>query len=1460
MVYFLPTIMPGSDVDNVEDVTVPPPPPRPDFSLSQHTPGARITCELLNGKNFAAWSRSVRLFLGGKGKSGWLLGTITKPAATDPKFVQWEIDNCTILGWLFNSMEPRIYHVFMYHDMVPLLWSSLTKMYAHARNEARIFELYREIHQASQASLSLSVADYFAYLQSRWEELAQYEPLSEFTTEGGIAARRLDRQHTYQFLMGLKPEFEALRTQIVNTTPMPSIFEAFAMLDGDERRHRLLQLPPPPVPESPIPDQMALAASGSRFSSGRSSSGRAPCSFCGGVTHVRDRCFKLHPELRETFKRNKEKSKASPRTAAISETSYGSPAAPTVPDLHQLQTQFQNQMEQLQSQFQTQLGSLMQQTPRPNPSPSTATLASGIPTALHVRSSNPSWVLDSGADDHMTGELSLFTSPLFSIDQFVRIADGSAVHVRSKGDVCLSSQLTLSSVLYVPDFAYNLLSVSRLARDYKCDVIFSSHTCLLQDQNSKKIFGRGYERNGLYYFGDPPDSVSSMSLQASVLPSLVSTPFSLASLKLWHARLGHANFQYLCQLFPLMNKTCQKFRFNCIVCELSKHVRSSYIPRMHRAPAAFDIIHSDVWGPSPVTSLLGHRYYVTFIDDYTRCTWVYLMKKKSEVFSLFMSFLQMIKTQFKTTVRTLRSDNGREYVSNDFRSTLSQHGLLQQFSCPYTPEQNGVAERKNRSIMTVVRCLLCGMHVPKHFWDMAVLTATYLLNRTPSRILLGKAPLHLLQPGCTLFPILPRVFGCTCFVQNRSPSRTKLDDKAFRCVFLGYSFMSKGYRCYDPLTRHMHNSFDVTFLEDVPFFAGTPPSLDPRQGEAPEDPSMFPRPVPLFESPQVASPTLPSVITSDPRHMYSHRPPASDPLPQSSPESGNVSPISSPVLRRYPTRDRRPPDKLGFSNPNATKHSIAQYVSYQGISDSYRTFIGHVSSTPIPRSVSEALRDPNWVTAMQVEMAALQQNHTWDLVSLPRGVKTVGCKWVFTVKYQADGTIERYKARLVAKGFTQVPGQDYGATFAPVAKLTTVRVIISLAASYSWPLHQLDVKNAFLNGDLHETIYMDPPPGFRAEGEYTGKVCRLRKSLYGLKQSPRAWFSRFSEVVLSMNFIRCQSDHTCFIHRRPDGRCVIISVYVDDIIITGDDTSGIEKVKQTLRKAFDTKDLGHLRYFLGIEVARSRRGISLSQRKYVLDLLQDTGMMGCRPASSPMDPNFKLSLESGDLLPDATQYQRLVGRLIYLTHTRPDISFAVSVVSQFMHAPRTSHLDAVHQILRYLKTCPGLGLFYTSGEQCGVSCFTDADYAGSKTDRRSTSGFCTFRGTHLLSWKSKKQAVVSRSSAEAEYRAMAQGTCELMWLRSLLTELGFPAAGSSTLFCDNKSAIMLASDSVLHERTKHIEVDVHFIREKVRSGVITPHFVPSSEQVADMFTKSIGPSLLKTSLSKLGLVDIFAPA
>jgi len=545
--------------------------------------------------------------------------------------------------------------------------------------------------------------------------------------------------------------------------------------------------------------------------------------------------------------------------------------------------------------------------------------------------------------------------------------------------------------------------------------------------------------------------------------------------------------------------------------------------------------------------------------------------------------------------------------------------------------------------------------------------------------------------------------------------------------------------------------------------------------------------------------------------------------------------------------------------PPVTEHPLANVISYQHVSPSYQAFVAAADSVRLPTSTAEALLDPRWVQAMEEEMSALRRTGTWSLVPLPPGKRPVGCKWVYTVKYSADGSIDRYKARLVAKGFTQAP-DEFGATFAPVAKLTCVRLLLSLAASHDWPLYQLDVKNAFLHGDLLEEVYLAPPPGFALKGEYSGRVCRLHKSLYGLKQSPRAWFARFSSVILQSGFTQCRSDHTCFIRATPAGRRTIVLVYVDDIIITGDDPSGISGVKATLSSAFEVKDLGHLRYFLGIEVARSRKGISISQRKYTLDLLRDTGLLGCRPASTPMDINHRLHADAGDPLPDPSQYQRLVGRLIYLTNTRPDISFSVSVLSQFMHSPRTSHLEATRRVLRYLKGAPGLGLFYRAGCSSSLSCFTDADFAGSLTDRRSTTGFCVFHGEHLISWRSKKQHIVSRSSAESEYRAMAHGVTELVWLRSLLDELGQPLASGSTLYCDNKSAILLTQDSVLHERTKHIEMDVHFLRDHVRAETVLPAYVSSADQLADALTKAIGPTRLDLTISKLGMIDIFAPA
>jgi hypothetical protein len=403
----------------------------------------------------------------------------------------------------------------------------------------------------------------------------------------------------------------------------------------------------------------------------------------------------------------------------------------------------------------------------------------------------------------------------------------------------------------------------------------------------------------------------------------------------------------------------------------------------------------------------------------------------------------------------------------------------------------------------------------------------------------------------------------------------------------------------------------------------------------------------------------------------------------------------------------------------------------------------------------------------------------------------------------------------------------------------------------------MDVKNAFLHGDLQEEVYMEIPPGF-TNGQTIGKVCRLKKSLYGLKQSPRAWFDRFRRAVCGMGYTQCNGDHTVFYKHR--GTFItIMAVYVDDIVITGDDVEEIKCLKENLGRAFEVKDLGPLRYFLGIEIARSPKGIVLSQRKYVLDLLAETGMLGCRPYSTPIDKSHQISAQSGDPVNRET-YQRLVGRLIYLCHTRPDISYAVSVVSRYMHDPRTEHMEVVYRILRYLKGTPGRGLWFKKSGHLDLEGYCDADWASSRDDRRSTTGYCVFVGGNLVSWRSKKQAVVARSTAEAEYRAMALSLCEMLWLRSLLKELRLLRNETMMLHCDNVAAINIANNPVQFDRTKHVEIDRFFIKEKLDSGIIMLKYVKSRDQLADCLTKGLGPSENELSCSKMGMLDIFSPS
>jgi len=506
--------------------------------------------------------------------------------------------------------------------------------------------------------------------------------------------------------------------------------------------------------------------------------------------------------------------------------------------------------------------------------------------------------------------------------------------------------------------------------------------------------------------------------------------------------------------------------------------------------------------------------------------------------------------------------------------------------------------------------------------------------------------------------------------------------------------------------------------------------------------------------------------------------------------------------------------------------------------------------SPVPQSVRSALVDPNWRAAMQSEFDALKANDTWTLVPRPSGVNIVTGKWVFRHKFKADGTLDRYKARWVLRGFTQRPGVDYDETFSPVVKPATVRVVLSLALSRSWPMHQLDVKNAFLHGHLTETVYCSQPSGF-VDSSQPHHVCRLNRSLYGLKQAPRAWRTRFATFLTSIGFVESKSDASLFTYYR-GSEVAYLLLYVDDIVLTASSSGFLQRIISALRQEFSMTDMGPLHHFLGISVERRGDCLFLSQRQYLLDILDRAGMRDCKPCTTPVETHHKLSAD-GTPVTDATDYRSIAGALQYLTFTRPDIAFAVQQVCLFMHDPREPHLAAMKRILRYLQGSQDLGLHLSRSAPDTLTVYSDADWAGCPDTRRSTSGFAVFLGDNLISWSAKRQATVSRSSAEAEYRGVANGVAEACWLRQLLGELRCPLRRATIVYCDNVSAVYLSTNPVQHQRTKHVEIDLHFVRERVALGEVRVLHVPTSSQYADIFTKGLPTSVFTEFRSSLNV-------
>ncbi|WZZ50850.1 hypothetical protein YC2023_050957 [Brassica napus] len=1095
-------------------------------------------------------------------------------------------------------------------------------------------------------------------------------------------------------------------------------------------------------------------------------------------------------------------------------------------------------------------------------------------------------IVDSGASHHMISDTNLIKD-IEPTSGHVMIANGDKIPIRGIGNLKLFDKNTRA--FYMPEFTSNLLSVKKCTTDLNCNVIFSPNDVKFQDIESSHVIGKGITKGELYLL-EELDPVSNYNCSFT-------TASSINKNALWHARLGHPHGRALNLMLPgvlFENKDCE-------ACILGKHCKTVFPNSTSVYDKCFDLIHSDVW-TAPCISRDNHKYFVTFIDEKSKYTWLTLIPSKDRVIDAFKNFQAHVTNHYNAKIKILRSDNGGEYTSYAFKSHLEHHGILHQTSCPYTPQQNGVAERKNRHLMEVARSMMFQANVPKRFWSDAVATACYLINRIPTKVLKGQAPFEVLNKHKPSVDYL-RVFGCLCFVLVPGELRNKLEARSTKAMFIGYSTTQKGYKCYDPDTRRVLISRDVKFIEARGYYEernqeelkdltsdkagalrlileglGIKMNQDPNVGSRNQHESS-PAPSEANQSPHLdreggresetqedgqdgagLSEEEESVSGSHNQGDQSQgEVEAQAEAPEPSVQEEQVQ--NQPVLRRS-TRLRKDPstwvNTRVYYNAQAVEHPSQAVCSFAQYPEEHCAFMVNLDENYIPRNYEEAMMDKEWKESVGAEAGAMIKNDTWYESELPKGKKAVSSKWIFTIKYKADGKVERKKSRLVARGFTQTYGEDYIETFAPVAKLHTIRIVLSLAVNLGWGLWQMDVKNAFLQGELEDEVYMHPPPGLEHLVK-RGNVLRLKKAIYGLKQSPRAWYNKLSTTLNGRGFKNSELDHTLFTLTTPSGMIALL-VYVDDIIITGSDKEGIIATKEFLKSMFEIKDLGEMKYFLGIEICRSKEGLFMSQRKYTLDLLKGAGAYGGKTARMPMEDGYKVpregEIEDSKPYQDPKLYRKLVGKLIYLTITRPDICFAVNQVSQHMQVPKDHHWRMVERILMYLNGSPDQGIWMGCNGSTEVVGYCDADWAGDRADRRSTTGYCTFIGGNLVTWKSKKQKVVSCSSAEAEYRAMLKLTNELVWIKGILKHLEIDQTTPMTMHCDNQAAIHIASNSVFHERTKHIEVDCHKVRQMIILGVILPCYTRSEDQLADVFTKAARQKTMESIHIRLGLIDL----
>lgn len=1031
--------------------------------------------------------------------------------------------------------------------------------------------------------------------------------------------------------------------------------------------------------------------------------------------------------------------------------------------------------------------------------------------AFTVENDQDAWYIDNGATSHVTNRRDAFRTFELKDGIEIRTANGESARATGSGTIDIETLVngkwipkTLTNVLYVPQIAKNLFSVlATHDKNEKSKFVSMPETCSLLVNGKLALKGARQVGCGLY------------KVALRMLIPEKTTEVNMMSnddlLQLYHERMGHQNKRHIKELVEReYGIKVEVDHDTCEGCMYGKAHRLKFGSR-ERATTPGQLMHADVCGPIETKSAQGYRYFVLFKDDFSRYRYVYFMKEKSEVATKLEQMLNEIKT-IGHTVKELLSDNGLEFNNEAVKQILSKHGIRQRLVTPYTPQQNGCAERENRTIVEAARTLLHAHDgLPKVLWAEMVNTATYILNRTGISSVIKKSPHEIWFDKKPAIKHL-RVVGTTCYVHVPDQKRRKLDKKSLKCILIGYDG-DDNYRVWHQNSNSVYRSRDVVF--DKEKLLKSTHSTEAEIGLGP--------------------------LSADENNSDSD---------SCNDDEQHDDEISGQGGQRETDRQLR--DRKSIRRPT----KFDEYIM------SAEQLVQQITEPETYNEATNSVERAAWTEAMKNEIKSLNENKTWTLEKLPAGFRAIPCKWVYKVKQNPDGSVDRLKARLVIKGFSQCKGIDYDETFSPVAQRSSIRSVISVAANEKMTLLQFDVSTAFLYGELKEEIYMEQPDGF---SDGSGRVCRLRKSLYGLKQAPRCWNKRFGDFLRNRGFEQSEADPCVFVRHRGKQR-VIIALYVDDGLVAATSKEEAKALIDELTSEFKIK-AKEASYFLGLEINQSPDGIKVSQGSYTRKLLERFGMAECRPISTPIiaeastaetTKSGKAAQHDGHQDKDADtkqfSYRSAVGGLLYLsTGCRPDIAYAVSVASRSLENPTSDDFIKVKRIFRYLQGTSDHEIVYKPDHKKGIiECYSDADHGGDHSSGRSTTGVMCLYSGGAISWLSQKQASVAISTTESEIVAASEAAREVVWLKRLLSIMTV-LKDIPYLQVDNEAAVKLAHNPELHRRTKHIQIRHFFVREMVTEGEIQVIRVSSELQLADMLTKPLHKPRLESLIKEIGL-------